>query len=225
MPVITMSRQIGSGGDQLAQRLCEELGLIAFDKRLMARVASEVGIATSEIVDYSETEYERRGFFDQLFRRSRPVAEFSMWVGSPSVGYERRARILDEHGAIDLIRATVTAAYERDNILIIGRGGQAILESKPDVLHVRIVATYEDRVARLQAQQNMTPGQARRYIQESDEAKDEYLRVFFHVDPNDASLYHLVVNTSKLGLDGAFTLIENALASLPARSTAGEPPA
>jgi len=141
------------------------------------------------------------------------------------VGYERRARILDEHGAIDLIRATVTAAYERDNILIIGRGGQAILESKPDVLHVRIVATYEDRVARLQAQQNMTPGQARRYIQESDEAKDEYLRVFFHVDPNDASLYHLVVNTSKLGLDGAFTLIENALASLPARSTAGEPPA
>ncbi|MGI6367051.1 MAG: AAA family ATPase [Anaerolineae bacterium] len=217
MPVITMSRQIGSGGDQLAQRLCEELGLIAFDKRLMARVASEVGIATSEIVDYSETEYERRGFFDQLFRRSRPVAEFSMWVGSPSVGYERRARILDEYGAIDLIRATVTAAYERDNILIIGRGGQAILEGKPDVLHVRVVATFEDRVARLQEEQNMTPGQARRYLEESDESKVEYLRLFFNVTPSDASLYHLTVNTSKLSEDGAMDLIKSALAMIPKR--------
>ncbi|MFO7695584.1 MAG: cytidylate kinase-like family protein [Anaerolineae bacterium] len=220
MAVITMSRQIGSGSDELAQRLCDDLGLIAFDKRLMARVASEVGISTSEIVDYSEIEYERRGFFDQLFRRSRPVAEFSMWVGSPSVGYERRARILDEHGAIELIRATVTAAYERDNILIIGRGGQAILETKPDVLHVRVVASYEDRIARLQSEQNMTPSQARRYIQENDDAKAEYLRVFFNIDADDASLYHLVVNTSKVGVEGALVLIRRALEMLPPRSVA-----
>lgn len=220
MAVITMSRQIGSGSDELAQRLCDDLGLIAFDKRLMARVASEVGISTSEIVDYSEIEYERRGFFDQLFRRSRPVAEFSMWVGSPSVGYERRARILDEQGAIELIRATVTAAYERDNILIIGRGGQAILESKPDVLHVRVVASYEDRIARLQSEQNMTPSQARRYVNENDEAKAEYLRVFFDVEADDASLYHLVVNTSKVGIEGSLALIKRALEMLPPRMTA-----
>ncbi|MHB1317800.1 MAG: cytidylate kinase-like family protein [Anaerolineae bacterium] len=220
MAVITMSRQVGSGSDELAQRLCDDLGLIAFDKRLMARVASEVGISTSEIVDYSEIEYERRGFFDQLFRRSRPVAEFSMWVGSPSVGYERRARILDEQGAIELIRATITAAYERDNVLIIGRGGQAILESKPDVLHVRVVASYEDRIARLQSEQNMTPSQARRYIHENDEAKAEYLRVFYDVESDDASLYHLVVNTSKVGVEGSLALIKRALEMLPPRMAA-----
>jgi cytidylate kinase len=220
MAVITMSRQIGTGSDELAQRLCDELGLVAFDKRLMARVASEVGISTSEIVDYSEVEYERRGFFDQLFRRSRPVAEFSMWVGSPSVGYERRARILDERGAIDLIKGTVQAAYERDNVLIIGRGGQAILETRPDVLHVRVVAPYEDRVARLQADQNMTPAQSRRYINENDEASAEYLRFFHHVEPNDPTLYHLTVNTSKLGIEGSITLIKRALEMLPAREAA-----
>jgi cytidylate kinase len=222
MAVITMSRQIGSGSDDLAKRLCDDLGLIAFDKRLMARVASEVGISTSEIVDYSEIEYERRGFFDQLFKRSRPVAEFSMWVGSPSVGYERRARILDEQGAIELIRATISAAYERDNILIIGRGGQAILESKPDVLHVRVVSSFEDRIARLQTEQNMTPGQARRYIQENDEAKREYLKVFFSVDADDASLYHLVVNTTKVGVEGALALIKRALEMIPSRGALAE---
>jgi len=225
MAVITMSRQIGSGSDELAQRLCDDLGLVAFDKRLMARVASEVGISTSEIVDYSEAEYERRGFFDQLFRRSRPVAEFSMWVGSPSVGYERRARVLDEQGAIELIRATVAAAYRRDNVLIMGRGGQAILEDKPDVLHIRVVAAFEDRVARLQAEQNMTPSQARRYIQEDDEAKAEYLKVFFNVDPDDATLYHVVLNTSKLGIEGALALIKHALSLLPPRPASEQPAA
>lgn len=215
MPVITMSRQMGSGSEELAQRLCEDLKLIMFDKRLMARVATDVGITAGEIVDYSEEEYQRRGFFEALFRRSRPVAEFSTWVGSPVVGYERRTRVLDEEGAIDLIRATINKAYEHGNILIIGRGGQVILEDKPDVLHVRVVAPFEARVRRLQETQNMTPAQARRYLQETDSASAEYLRSFYHVEPDDATLYHLVVNTEKLGIDGALALIKQALEVMP----------
>lgn len=217
MAVITMSRQVGSGAEELAQRLCEDLGLIMFDKRLMAQVATEVGITPGEIVDYSESEYQRRGFFDALFRRSRPVAEFSTWVGSPAVGYERRTRVLDEEGAIDLIRATILKAYERDNVLIIGRGGQVILEDKPDVLHVRVVAPFEERLRRIEESQGMTPAQARRFLQDRDRISAEYLRDFFQVDPDDPTLYHLVVNTGKLGFDGALTLIKEALKFVPSR--------
>ena len=63
----------------------------------------------------------------------------------------------------------------------------------------------------------MTPGQARRYLEESDESKVEYLRLFFNVTPSDASLYHLTVNTSKLSEDGAMDLIKSALAMIPKR--------
>ncbi len=217
MTVITMSRQIGSGSEELAQRLCQEHDLVMFNKRMMAQVANEVGIATGEIVDYSEEEYQRRGFFEALFRRSRPVAEFSTWVGSPVVGYERRTRLLDEAGAIDLIRATVQKAYERGNTLVIGRGGQVILEDKPDVLHIRVVAPFEARVRGLQETQNMTPAQARRYLQERDSNTAEYLRSFFHVDPDDASLYHLIVNTERLGIEGALALVKKALEVMPER--------
>ncbi len=220
MPVITMSRQVGSGSDEVAQRLCDDLGLVAFDKRLMVRVASEVGVSSQEIVDYSEAEYERRGFFDTLFRRNRPVAEFSMWIGSPDIGYERRARILDEQAAIDLIRGTIDAAYKRGNVLIIGRGGQAILEYRPDVLHVRVVAPYEDRLARLQDQQDLTAAQARRYLRENDLASAEYLRTFHHIDPDDSTLYHLVVNTGKLGIAGSVLMIEQALKLRPQEAPA-----
>lgn len=219
MTVITMSRQVGSGAEEIAQRLCEDLGLIMFDKRLMTQVAAEVGITPGEIVDYSESEYQRRGFFDALFRRSRPIAEFSTWVGSPAIGYERRTRILDEEGAIDLVRATILKAYEQDNILIIGRGGQMILEDKPDVLHVRVVAPFEERLRRVEESQGMTPAQARRFLQERDRSSAEYLHNFYHVDPDDATLYHLVVNTSKLGVEGALSLIKEALKFIPPRKS------
>ena len=66
MPIITMSRQLGSRASELANRLCDELALVAFDKGLMAKVATDVGLGQHEVVDYSEDEYEKRGFFEAL---------------------------------------------------------------------------------------------------------------------------------------------------------------
>jgi cytidylate kinase len=77
MTVITMSRQIGSGAAEVANRLCDELGLVAVDKRLMLRVATEVGLPDQEIIDYSEEQYKTRGFLERLFGRNPPVAEVS----------------------------------------------------------------------------------------------------------------------------------------------------
>ena len=64
MAVITMSRQFGSHAVEVAERLCQDLNLVAFDKRLMARVANEIGLSENELIDYSEDQYKQRGFFD-----------------------------------------------------------------------------------------------------------------------------------------------------------------
>jgi cytidylate kinase len=173
----------------------------------MTQVASDVGIAPSEIVDYSIDEYEARNFFERLFSRRREVAEVTTWAGS---GGTRSTRVLDEAGAIDLIAATVAAAYERGNMLIIGRGGQAILEDKADVLHVRVVAPLEYRVERLQEERGLLAAQARRFALERDRAAAEYLRNFHYIDWDDPALYNLVVNVGKLGLDEAAALIVSA---------------
>jgi len=214
MAIITMSRQVGSGAEQVANRVAEELGLRMFDKALMMRVASEVGVHESEIVDYSEEEYRARDFFERLFSRQRTVAEVTTRTRGTEGAEDISTQILDEARAIDLIRATMGAAYERGNVLIIGRGGQAILEDKPDVLHVRVVAPLEDRVNRLQEQRNLTAPQARRLAMERDRATAEYLRTFHHVDWDDPTLYHLVVNTGKLGVNKAAELITAAAKGL-----------
>ncbi len=211
MPVVTMSRQVGSDAGEVAYRVAGELGLREFDKRAMTQVASEVGISPSEIVDYSIDEYEARNFFERLFTRRREITEVTTWVGE---GGTRSSRILDEAGAIDLIEATMNAAYGRGDMLIIGRGGQAILEGKPDVLHVRVVAPLEYRVERLQAERDVTAAQARRFARERDEAAAEYLHKFHFIDWDDPTLYHLVVNVGKLGIDGAAALIIRAARDL-----------
>ncbi|MEA3407106.1 MAG: cytidylate kinase-like family protein [Chloroflexota bacterium] len=207
MSVITMSRQVGSDAEEVAYRVAGELGLREFDKRAMTQVASEVGISPSEIVDYPIDEYRARNFFERLFSRQREVAEVTTWAGRWGV---RSTRVLDEAAAIGLIEATMAAAYNHGDMLIIGRGGQAILEDKPDVLHVRVVAPLEYRVERLQAERDMTAAQARRFARERDAAAAEYLRTFHHIDWDDPTLYHLVVNVGKLGIDEAAALIVRA---------------
>ncbi len=214
MAVITMSRQIGSGAEEVAERVTQELGLRMFDKRLMMRVAAEVGIHESEIVDYSEEEYRARNFFERLFSRQRTVASVTTRTRGILGTEQVSTQVLDEARAIDLIRATMSAAYERGNVLIIGRGGQAILEDKPDVLHVRVVAPLEDRVLQLQEQENLTAPQARRLAMERDRATAEYLRTFHHINWDDPTLYHLVVNTGKLGVDKAVEFIVAAAKAL-----------
>jgi len=207
MAVITMSRQIGSGAEEVANRVAEELAVRLFDKRLMMHVAAEVGIHESEIVDYSEEEYDTRNFFERLFSRQRTVASVTTRTRGSRGAEQMSTQVLDEARAIDLIRATMGAAYERGNVLIMGRGGQAILEDKPDVLHVRVVAPLEHRVRRLQEQENLTVPQARRLAMERDRATAEYLRTFHHIDWDDPTLYHLVVNTGKLGIRKAVEFI------------------
>lgn len=220
MPVITLSRQIGTDADRIVNQLCSELGLIAFDKRLMLQVASELGVGEHEIVDYSEDKYKQRTFFEALFRRARPVAEVSSWTGGRAAGYEREVRMLDEAQAINLVRGSVLAAYERGNVLIIGRGSQVILEDKPGVLHVRLVAPYEQRLEALQKAQGITAAQARRLIAENDRATEEYLRTFYQLDVNDTTAYHLVLNTAKLGVEKSVALIRAAAQELVAAAAA-----
>jgi CMP/dCMP kinase len=208
MIVITMSRQMGSGSVEVVNRLCDELGLVAFDKRLMQRVATEVGLSDEEIIDYSEETYKARSFLERLFSRNRPVAEVSTWTGGSEGGYEREVSTMDEKQAVALTRTAIRAAHKRGNVLIIGRGSQIILESEPNVIHLRLVAPFEARVEYLQGQQNLSPAEARRYIQVQDRATADYMRQFYNADVDDPTLYHMVLNVAKLGVEGCVSLIK-----------------
>ncbi|HOU12946.1 MAG TPA: cytidylate kinase-like family protein [Anaerolineae bacterium] len=211
MPVITISRQYGSGGDAIARRVCEALGYSYFDKSLIARVASEASISEDEIVDFTEDSYKMRGFVDRLFGRRRSAAD--AWISSAP----QRAlpvEMLDEARNVNLVKDVILEAHKHDNVIIVGRGGQAILQEQPGVLHVRVVAPLGARVLRVQEQEKCSLDEASARVKRKDEAAAAYLERFFDIDWDNPLLYHLIINTGKWDLEDAKHLILNALTHL-----------
>jgi cytidylate kinase len=223
MAVITISRQRGSGGDEIAVRVCEMLGYRVFDKRLMARVASDVGLSEGEMVDFTEESYKVRSFLERLFpgRGARTVAQVRTWREDVSGARVPEVRELDEEEAITMARGAIRAAYDHGNVVIVGRGGQVVLQDKRDVLHVRIAAPLQARVDRLLAEEDLTiaPAQQRSVARElaaaSDAAAAEYLQRFYEIDWADPAHYHLVINTGKMSVEAAAHLVVNAVSHLP----------
>ena len=223
MAVVTISRQYGSGGDEIAYRVCEELGYRYFDKRLMAQVASEMGLSESEIIDFSEDNYQARSFLERLFgrRSSRVVVETGTWTRDATGARAVQIEQLDEEWCVRMVKGAIEAAYGQGDVVIVGRGGQAILQDKPNVLHVRIEAPLNARVTRVRYQEpsGLAPEferqAARETVNTRDRAAEAYLRRFYDVDWTDPSLYHLVIDTEKWSIEPAACLIVQAVNCLP----------
>lgn len=216
MAVITISRQFGSGGEEITNRVCQVLGCRLFNKRMIETAAEEAGLSRQDAIDYHEENYKVRSFFERLFGGSR-AASVSLWpedIATLRTIEEQRQR---EQDAYQLVRKAIWTAYENGNVIIAGRGGQMILKDCPGVLHVRIEASMEVRLERVKKALRQsthkydTDAELQRSAQEAINARDaasaDYIRRFYSVEWNDPLLYHLVINTARLSVEQSVQLI------------------
>jgi cytidylate kinase len=228
MTVITISRQFGSGGDEVADRLCDLLGYRQFGKKDIVRVATEAGLSDSEIIDYSDDNYKVKHFIDRLFKWPMRSTYAEIWKED-----EKGVRIpekftISEESALTLVQAAIKAAYKAGNMIIVGRGGMMVLKGLPNVLHVRIEADLEDRVQRIKTRVKHvrqdyyadigSRRQAQEMIDTHDEASAEYIKQYYSANWDDISLYDLVFNTSQSSIDRVARAISEKV-----RSTQGQP--
>ncbi len=215
MATITISRQYGSGGQEIAARLCEMLGYKYFDKRLMAQVAADVAVSDQEIVDFSEDDYKIRGFSERLFgsqwKVPHPTNQMAGLKAHVAEARVTEVKKLDEEYNITLVQSTIYAAHQHGNVVIVGRGGQVLLKDEPDVLHVRIEAPLYFRAWRLQSKNNITIAEGLHLADSRDRAAEAYLRRFHQIDWADPMLYHLIINTGKWKTEEATQIIANAV--------------
>lgn len=215
MAVITISRQYGSEGDEIAANVCQILGYQSFDKQLMAKVAAEVGLTEGEVVDFTEDQHRVRGFLDRLLGSSTPIVMQTRNWSEDRFGVRAQdVKQIDAVDSIPLVQAVIRAAYKHDKVVIVGRGGQAVLRNDPGVLHVRIEAPLETRINRVQLREGLTYELAREVVAQRDRAAADYLKRFYNVDWSDSLLYHLILNTSRWGIESASYLIVNAVNQL-----------
>jgi CMP/dCMP kinase len=207
MATITISRQYACGGEEIAARVAELLGYTIFDKTMMAEVASELGLTEQEIVDFKETDQRSLGFLDRLLGHKLTVAEVRTW--QEDVRGVRRWSVtkISDDQAIAMVRGVIDAAYKQGHVVIVGRGGQAILRGQPGVLHVRVEAPIEHRVQRLMQRDDYTPIQAELEIEDHDRAARDYVKRYHNLDPTDPMNYQLLINTGLLDLETAAEVI------------------
>ena len=215
MAVITISRQIGSGGEQIARRVCELLHYRYFDKQLIIAAAAEAGLSHEQVEDYYQDRYEVQNLVARLFRPGpRPVQRVEVRQQDAAGRVRLTAESVDEAQYVELIKAAIRAAAGQDDIVILGRGGQAILQETPNVLHVRVIAPEGTRIARLQKVEGLSVEAAQQKIARQDRATAEYLGRFFGIRWDDPALYHLVINTGKVGIEGAAQIIVDTVVPL-----------
>lgn len=212
MAVITISRQYGSGAKAIARRVCEILDYAYFDKALMLQVAADIGgVTEDQVVDFSEDTYMMRNFTERLFGSRRVRVETR-----DDSSKEMQVMSLDQESGVELVRDTLMAAYDRGKIVVVGRGGQAILREQPGVLHVRITAPRGARVLRIKEREGLTMAEASDLATRKDLAAAAYLSQFFDLDWENPSLYHLILNTGRWDIDAAANIIVNALSQMRA---------
>ncbi len=203
MAVITISRESGSGGKEIAALLSEKLNYQILTKAVMMDLVGRLesgALAQSSSEGTSITE----GLLDWM---SMPAAQREKSTLA-SIDFEKPLTVRQ-------VRDLVLAAYQHDNMIIIGRGSQVILANKPDVLHVRVIAPVEKRTAVRVAREGLSLKEAQKKLMDADKAHVDFVKNFFDVDNRDPVLYDLVINTGKISIEAGAELILLALEKLP----------
>ncbi len=201
MRAITISREYGSGGGEIAARLAQRLGWQLIDHEVVVRVAQRLGVSEAEAEAYDE---HVEGLVSrilsslQAIQPTFPVAPPVPLTTDSSAYHEARRRVIE-------------GAVATGHVVIVGRGSQVLLAQQRDVLHARVVAPLDLRIAYVMGREGLDQATARTRIQLKDRDRIRYLQAEHHQHPEDAHLYDLVVNTGILDLESAVDLIYLAL--------------
>jgi cytidylate kinase len=201
MRAVTVSREYGSGGGEISARLAARLGWRLVDHELVVRVARELNVSEAEA--RAQDEYAESLFTQVLIgmRTLAPPVPVALPVSLRS----------DTERYQEALRRVVAAAVAAGQVVIVGRGGQAILSGRREVLHVRVVAPLGLRVAYVMRREGLSQAAAQERIQLKDRDRLRYLQAAHNLRPDDAHLYDLVVNTAVLDLESAVELVLLAL--------------
>ncbi len=219
MPVITISNQFGAGGPEIGRELARRLKLDYLDKEIIHRVALQVNVPDEEVAEFEAEHHNKfRSFFSTIFdldalKKKAKVREEEL----ADAQYDDRDKIPYHYhvdGWIDadiykqMIVKVISTLGQRDDVLIVGRGGQCILKDNPRPLHVRVVADFEDRVRWTAERRGLSPEDARDFVRKVDARSQDYLRFYFDCDPDQTTLYHVVLNVSKVPQDRCVAILE-----------------
>ena len=198
-PLITVTRQYGSGGSEIARLVAQALDWTVIDSELVDQVARRAGLPPEQVAAREE---RAPGLLERL-ARTLAVASPEMFVTTAGV-----PRAEDDESTIARVTERIIAdAAAHGNVVLVGRGAQAILAQRPEALHVYVVASRAWRARQVVQRLGADPAEVERVLDDTDRQRDRYVKEHYGRVRQDPTHYDLVVNTERLTIGGAAALV------------------
>jgi len=193
--IITIGRQLGSGGREAGKQIAEALNMAYFDKEIIEETAKESGF--SKHLFEQADEQAKRGFHHNFF-----TTRFAFF-GDGMMAYEGLSNETLFRIQSDVIRSLA----DRQPSVFIGRCADYILRERKDCLSVFISANREDRIKRIIHYSNVSEEKAIDMIANIDKKRAAYYNYYTNKTWGMASSYDLCLNSSVFGIDGIVNLL------------------
>ena len=181
MGIVTVSRQVGSFGDEIAALAAKKLGYEHIDREHIHKLAQSCDDQFRQACQAYEAETKPHGFFERLtFSNPAHAALFA------SLNYE---------------------LAKQGDVVMVGRGAQVVLSHLPGILKVRVVAPSEVRVERVARRMSLSLEQAQEFVRKYDHERRALLEAVFEYDLFDWKNFDLVINTAMLTAEDAADMI------------------
>lgn len=206
--IITIEREYGCGGGEIAQLVANRLGWKLWDQRLTEEIARLANCPKAVV----ESREERN---DPLYYRLFKSFLRGSYEGSINAP---KLNLVDSETILKTTKRVVEHAAERGDCVIVGRGSQHFLKARPDTLRVFLYAPREDKVRRLLTR-GKSEKEAEELVDTVDRDRADFILKYFNVEWPDRAIYHTMMNTS-IGGDAVVHMILDFKETFQARAPA-----
>ena len=195
--IVTIEREYGCGGGEIAQLLAKELGWKLWDQLLTEEIARLANCKKAVVADREERT-------DPLYYRLFKSFLRGSYEGSLNA---HKLNMVDSETILKMTERVVQHAAKTGNCVIVGRGSQHFLRNRPDTLRVFLYAPREEKVRRLLAR-DKNESEAHQLVDSIDRERAGFIWKYFHAKWPERAAFHIMINTAIGELDVIHTILE-----------------
>lgn len=187
--VITINRELGSGGRTVGRKLAEKLGVDFYDKAVIKGLQEKFHLTAEEI---EKLKGRKQGWWADFKRQISGGADMVNYY-IPKIGNE--PELLDTDEVFQAETEILNGIAAEESCIVAGRSGFYVLRNHPNHLSIFIQASMPFRIQRVASKQNMTEDEARKTIEKVDEMRENYVKKYAKTSRYDTRNYDLVITS------------------------------
>lgn len=200
--IITINRECGSGGGEIARLLGKKLGFKVYGRNELEAVAKRFGITLEEL---DRIKAEKPNWWDEFCSFYQQFGAAGYKPGGMAEPTSKSVYYAEARFLRDLA--------EKESCIIVGRAGFHIFRDDPNALHILIIAKHDARIARIARKQNLSLDEAAKVVDKVDEARDNFVQTVTDTSRYDARNYNFVFDVTSMDTEKLASYIAEIICS------------